>query len=139
MVTRRRIVHGVASIEGLVSRGRGTGLILQFSAEMQTALMRHCSDPCPPVPCAVVPRSQLHGILDAVRNAILTWSLELESDGIVGDGMSFLPKEKGIAAAQAASLRPIINLIAIEHMENSSIQQGTEQSCQHTDHQGKTQ
>jgi len=127
-VSRRRIVQSVASIEELVSGGRGAELMLPFSAEMQTVLMRHCDDPSPPVPYTVVQPSQLHGILDAVRNAILTWSLRLESDGIMGDGMSFSPKEKEIASEQAASLRPVVNYIAIEHMENSSIQQGTQQS-----------
>jgi len=34
-------------------------------------------------------RSALVGILDAVRNQILDWSLKLEKEGITGSGMSF--------------------------------------------------
>jgi hypothetical protein len=45
------------------------------------------------VPTLIVDRSQLIGILDAVRNEILNWSLELESQGILGDGMSFSSEE----------------------------------------------
>lgn len=33
-------------------------------------------------------------ILDAVRNKILDWSLSLQADGIMGEGMSFRPEEK---------------------------------------------
>jgi hypothetical protein len=34
------------------------------------------------------------GILDAVRNALLDWSLKLEKSGIKGDGMSFSNEER---------------------------------------------
>jgi len=45
------------------------------------------------VPTLIVDKSQLDGILDAVRNEILNWSLELERQGILGDGMSFSTEE----------------------------------------------
>jgi hypothetical protein len=45
------------------------------------------------VPTLIIGKSQLIGILDAVRNEILNWSLELESQGILGDGMSFSTDE----------------------------------------------
>ena len=45
------------------------------------------------VPTLIVDKSQLIGILDAVRNEILNWSLELEKQGILGDGMSFSTEE----------------------------------------------
>ncbi len=38
--------------------------------------------------------SSLISILDAVRNKVLDWSLQLQADGIVGEGMSFRPEEK---------------------------------------------
>ena len=49
------------------------------------------------VPTLIVDRSQLIGILDAVRNEILNWSLELERQGILGDGMSFSTEEVKMA------------------------------------------
>lgn len=42
----------------------------------------------------VVSPSALLGILDAVRNALLDWSLKLEAAGIVGGGMSFTREEQ---------------------------------------------
>jgi len=134
MVCRRRIAQSVAAIEQLLLSDTETELALSFSAEMQDALMQNCDDPFPPVPYSTVERSQLCGILDAVRNTILNWSLKLEEDGITGEGMSFSPKEKTIACEQAANLRPVVNCIMIEHMENSSIQQGTCRSRQRHTH-----
>jgi len=39
----------------------------------------------------------LTGIVDAVRNTVLEWSLRLEEQGILGEGMRFSPEEKAIA------------------------------------------
>jgi len=43
-------------------------------------------------------RSAIVGIIDAIRNTILQWTLKLEEDGIVGGGMTFTPTEKATAA-----------------------------------------
>lgn len=43
------------------------------------------------------PLTQAHSILDAVRNIVLDWSLKLESDGILGDDISFSEGEKRLA------------------------------------------
>ncbi|MGB9455388.1 MAG: hypothetical protein WCB12_05060 [Bryobacteraceae bacterium] len=41
----------------------------------------------------------LRGVLDAVRNEILRWSLKLERDGILGEGMTFSKDEQQKASA----------------------------------------
>lgn len=38
--------------------------------------------------------SELHGLLGAIKKIILEWSLKLESDGIIGEGLSFSKEEK---------------------------------------------
>jgi hypothetical protein len=48
----------------------------------------------PMQPSLRVTESQLRNIIDAVRKIVLEWSLKLESDGILGEGMSFSRKEK---------------------------------------------
>lgn len=42
-------------------------------------------------------RDRVVGVLDAVRNRVLDWAMELEKAGILGDGLSFSPKEKAAA------------------------------------------
>ncbi len=41
----------------------------------------------------MVSKTEIVGILDAVRNIILDWSLKLEKEGILGEGLSFSQKE----------------------------------------------
>ena len=50
------------------------------------------------VPTLLIGRSAIRGILDAVRNEVLRWSLELERQGILGEGMTFTVDEKSKAA-----------------------------------------
>ncbi len=42
--------------------------------------------------------SQLWGVLDAVRNLILNWTLDLEKAGVLGEGLMFTKEEKMEAA-----------------------------------------
>lgn len=48
--------------------------------------------------------TQLTNILDRIRSIILDWSLKLESQGIVGTGMTFSDDEKKRAATQHISI-----------------------------------
>jgi hypothetical protein len=47
--------------------------------------------------------SQIHGLLDAVRNLVLEWALKLERAGISGEGMSFNKDEKQLASAASTT------------------------------------
>ncbi len=50
------------------------------------------------MPTLLIGRSTIRGILDAVRNEVLRWSLQLERQGILGEGMTFTVAEKTKAA-----------------------------------------
>lgn len=49
-------------------------------------------------------RSELIRILDICRNIILDWSLRLEEDGIMGEGMTFSEKEKQTATKEGYTI-----------------------------------
>lgn len=53
----------------------------------------------------LVSDTSLQGILEAVRQYVLKWSLDLESKGILGENMSFTPEEK-----QKAEGGPVYNI-----------------------------
>lgn len=44
-----------------------------------------------------IPMTSMHHILESVRNTIIDWSLRLESEGILGEGLQFTTKEKELA------------------------------------------
>lgn len=76
-----------------------------------------------------VPRSGFVRILDRVRNAILDWSLRLEQENVLGEGMTFSTDEQARAHRNTVSLQNIFYTIG--HMENSSIQTGSPEANQH--------
>jgi hypothetical protein len=51
------------------------------------------------IPTLLLGKSTIRGLLDAVRNEVLRWSLELEQRGVLGEGMTFSAEEKTRAAA----------------------------------------
>jgi hypothetical protein len=58
------------------------------------------------------------------RTVILEWSLRLEKDGVLGEGMSFSDKEKESAASATYHIQNYIS-----HVTNSQIQQNTKDSA----------
>ena len=69
-------------------------------------------------------------IIEAVRDAIVHWSAELEQVGIIGEGMSFAPEEKKIAAERQDEIARHINIIIVGEMHDSSIQQDSKRAKQ---------
>lgn len=67
-----------------------------------------------------VSKATVYGIVEATRNIILEWSLKLEQDGILGEGISFSQEEKKIAARQDYSSLIQINIEQSQMQSSSS-------------------
>jgi len=63
-----------------------------FGPDTEKSLMDRLESPKQPY--LFVRGAALRNILDVVREMVLEWSLKLESDGIIGEGMSFSREEK---------------------------------------------
>jgi hypothetical protein len=66
----------------------------------------------------------LRGILEAVRNNVLSWCLKLEKDGIVGEGLTFSKEEQDKAATRNYTTFHIgtMSQSQIQHATSSSFQ-----------------
>ena len=74
----------VGVLQEFVQRGE-TRSILDYPPEVEQFLMQNMDYPFRPA--LEVPCSAYVMILDTVRNTILNWSLKLEEDGILGEGL----------------------------------------------------
>ncbi len=92
---RRAVGQRIAELQELIKGDDRGVLAMPFSAEVGYRLMQMGDSVRPPD--FIVPKISLHGIIDAVRNVILDWSLKLEADGILGEGMTFTKEEKKTA------------------------------------------
>lgn len=118
-ISRRPVYDPISQIESLIERTRNTNSCLATMPSGLDNLLRSIS--FIPYEMAIhIEPSQLHAVLEAVRDVVLNWSLKLEKDGILGEGMTFSPEEKQIAAQQNyKGLTQIFN-IGLSQMQNSS-------------------
>ena len=122
-ITINRIAQPITEIEYLV-QGEGESLYLELPADTQSQLSKLTTGR--PTEFQVsFGKSQAQQIIDSVRKIVLDWSIQLEEDGITGEGLSFSNKEK-----QEASKH---NYTVTNFYGNTSgiqIQQHTSQSSQ---------
>src|SRR5690606_19186900 len=76
----------------------------------------------------ILSKSQIHGLLDRVRNTVLEWALSLEERGITGEGMTFSNEEQRQASNLTFNVSHVGALIG--SMQDSQLQQGTHASAQ---------
>lgn len=90
---QREIGQAIGSLVALADKKEGGGrFMIPYPPKVENALMEMAE--CDLRPILHVDSSCIHGILDAVRNTVLDWALRLESEGIMGEGMSFSLEEK---------------------------------------------
>ena len=77
---------------------------MQYSPREADALRAACGTNCTPVRRFTL--ASMRRILGAVRNQVLNLALQLEKEGILGDGMSFTPQEQ----LQAQQLAPVTHI-----------------------------
>lgn len=90
--SKRRITSQAAELESLVANSSNGQLQVPLSAEAQH-LLRDVTGFDFEFTTAMS-ASDVVGILDAIRNALLDWSLKLEKLGVKGEGMSFSDDER---------------------------------------------
>lgn len=102
------------------AKASGKSVLLMFPSFIATEL-RSSSGFEPALKIAV---NLIYGIISTVRDKILEFSLELEKQGILGEGLTFTQQEK------MAANNITYNSINIENMTGSQLQQGTTGSTQ---------
>jgi hypothetical protein len=111
----------VGELEDLVKHGNGT-LQFPFDSDNALKLMRDLDNQLHVT--RHISSSAVSGIIDAVRNMVLNWTLQLEADGILGEALIFNAKEKAVAAHSNYTIN---YNAAVTH---SQIQQGSPNAIQ---------
>lgn len=83
----------IAELATLVSGDReSTTLKVSFTQQTMLTLMRAAKTDL--TPFRIIDRSKITSILETIRTTVLKWSLRLEQEGILGEGMAFSGEEK---------------------------------------------
>lgn len=115
--------QSVSELDAILSRNDDSPLLIDYPSELVAHLVKQMRQPMQPQ--LVVQSTAVVAILNAVRNQILEWSLELEAQGVLGDGMSFSEKEKSVASSVTYN---VTNNIGAMH--NSQLQQDSPHATQ---------
>ena len=123
-LSRRKCGQSIAEIEHLLEGKREKGsLHMPFPQELQRRLSRGFG-----FETQVTLFTQYTGmarIIDSVRTIVLNWALQLEEDGIVGEGLSFTAREKEVAERSPQNIRNFFGPV-----QSPQIQQGSTQPIQ---------
>lgn len=90
--SKRRVYQRVAELENAVALSRGGELTIPFTSHA-IQLLRDATGFDFDF-TLMVNGSNVVGLLDAVRNTLLEWSLRLEKSGVKGEGMTFSDDER---------------------------------------------
>jgi len=88
----KRFLHSISEIETMINRDKKEFIHMPFPPSIGKQLQEAIGFETQVT--LMVPISSLVRITDTVRTIILNWSLKLEEDGIIGEGLSFTPLEK---------------------------------------------
>lgn len=101
-ITTCRIGQSISGLEELAIPGKN--LSVHLPPEMMAMLMQDLNIPMEPK--RVVGGNQIRALIDAVRDKLLTWALDLAEAGIHGEGMTFTAQEQ----QQAQQLAPVAHI-----------------------------
>lgn len=120
LVSKRPVHQPISQIESLIGNTEDTKSNIVTMPPDLEYLLRQYDDIRFDIKVHI-DRSQAHGVLEAVRDVVLSWSLKLEEDGILGEGMTFSQEEKHIAAKHKHDYSSFIQInVRQSQMQSSS-------------------
>ncbi|WP_421179783.1 hypothetical protein [Aeromonas enteropelogenes] len=99
MLSESRFYQPISTLEELDVPGKMVRYF--FSSEQTMLIMREMQ--LDMVPEVSLGANQVHGLIEAVRNKVLIWALDLAESGIQGEGMSFTRQEQQQAQQPATT------------------------------------
>lgn len=135
IVTNIDVIQPIGEICSLVNTV-DRKLFYTLTSEMNHILMQMQRDylGSPMMPKLIIDISQLMAIQKKVRNIILDWSMRLEEDGVLGEGLKFSEKEKEKVAAMSVNNFNIQNMQGVAgNISGGTINQNNQMNIQPKD------
>ncbi|WP_175651579.1 AbiTii domain-containing protein [Pseudomonas sp. Marseille-P9899] len=95
--------QSIPELQQLISGADSSNeIICSFEEGMEAILIRMVKQAAGTAlqPALVISPVQVEGVIETVRSRILDWALDLEGQGIIGEGMTFTMEEKKVVQAQ---------------------------------------
>lgn len=129
-LSTRNITQTIAELESLANDKDATFFHVPFSQETERRLCKSLDAGFETNISLVIPQTEIVKIVEEVRNIILNWSLKLEEEGVLGEGMAFTPLEsqsaKGTPQAVNNFYGPVHNP-QIQQLNETAVQVHSQQ------------
>lgn len=93
LICRPKMANSISEISALC-KGTDSSIVMSLPVEVQNSLNEMCDNPIPMRMAIHISKTAAADIIEKVKNTLIEWTLELESKGILGEGMSFNEQEK---------------------------------------------
>lgn len=121
LLSSKEVAQPIGELINIKKRDGKIGI--RLSGKLERIIMKGIGAEVPLI--YFIDQSQVEGIIETVRNMVLNWTLKLEDDGIIGDGMSFSSDEKQKAQENQYTIKNYFT-----DQDNLQIQQNTKNSSQ---------
>ena len=125
-ITTHMATESIANLLNVYENSTNHSVFYQFGAGFNNLLSQSVNFNTKFV--LVVGTNQIYNIFECVRNIVLDWSITLEENGILGEGLQFNEVEKNIATTTPIINNYINNFFG--SVSESQIQQDTKKSSQ---------
>lgn len=111
----------IAGLSDLIKKEKTGELHFPIPAEVVSSLNDLLNFPTARI-VIKIPRGAVIGVLDAVRNRVLEWSIEMERQGVLGEGMTFntIEREAARSAMNTYNIGTISNFAGNMGSDNTS-------------------
>ena len=126
MISEQLVSDSIPNLKNVYDSANGSNATLQFNAGMNNLLSK-LSDFNTKY-ALMISANQIYNIMERVRTIVLDWSITLEENDILGEGLQFTKREKDIAVSSSTINNYTNNFYG--DVRETQIQQDTSQSTQ---------
>ena len=126
MISEHLFSDSIPNLKNVYDSANGSNATLQFSAGMNNLLSK--SSGFNTKYALMISANQIYNIMERVRNIVLDWSITLEENDILGEGLQFTKREKDIAVSSSTINNYTNNFYG--DVRETQIQQDTSESTQ---------
>lgn len=126
MISEHLVSDSIPNLKNVYDSANGSNATLQFNAGMNNLLSK--SSGFNTKYALMISANQIYNIMERVRNIVLDWSITLEENDILGEGLQFTKREKDIAVSSSTINNYMNNFYG--DVRETQIQQDTSESTQ---------
>lgn len=124
IICEQKLWQPISELQELCQQNAQGTIVLQFSAEKMKAIASMFSTPVPMQFALHISQHLLKSIIELVKNCILEWTIRLESEGVLGEGMRFSQEETVMAQKVPQTINNYYGTVINGDVQKSQIVSG---------------